>query len=241
MFYDRPKEPKTHTTTPYYVGNSVIGIKYTGGILLGTDLRLNYGGLNKYNNISDRLTRVNNHTIMGCSGEYSDFQEVKRILDEETLKDSLNSQTYLGPSEITNYLSSTCYYKRNKMDPYLISSVVGGVDFNGNLVLYNVDQFGTKLEGSYFATGMSGYFVNPVIERELPKKDVVFTRKQAIDLLEKCFKVLYHRDTRAGSNIKYAYLELDNNNTLVYGDLEKSFKGNWNFENFRNPQNEFYR
>jgi len=238
MFYD---EPKQHTTQPMYTGNTVIGIKYTGGVLIGTDTRLNYGGLAKYQNISDRITRVNHNTLLGCSGEYSDFQEVTRILAEETLKDDLNSQSYLGPSEISNYLSTICYYKRNKMDPYMISNVVGGLDWNGNTVLFSVDQFGTKLQSDYFVTGFGAYFCSPIIEPELPKPGQVFTRKQALDCLEKCFKVIYYRDCKAGNNIKYSYLEKDSNNNLVFDEVEKSFKGNWSFEQFRTQTNEYYR
>jgi 20S proteasome subunit beta 7 len=238
MFYELPQ--KKHTTTAEYVGSTVIGVKYTGGILLATDTRLNYGGLAKYQNITDRLTRVNNNTIMGSSGEYSDYQELTRVLNEEVLKDSLNSRSYLGPSEITNYLSSICYYRRSKMDPYMTSTVVGGLDWNGTPVLYSVDQFGTKLESNYFATGMGNYFSQSIIEPELPKNGEVFTRRQAIDLLEKCFKVIYYRDCRAGNNIKYAYLERDSSNNLVYEEQERYFKGNWSHEHFRNSTNDRY-
>ena len=53
---------------------------------------------------------------MGCSGEYSDFQEITRMLREKADEDELfNSvDTFLGPEEFCNYLSFCCYNKRNK-------------------------------------------------------------------------------------------------------------------------------
>lgn len=241
MFYQKSKfEPKSHTTVPDYVGNSVIGIKYNNGVLIGTDTRLCYGGLAKYQNINNRISRINDNTIMGSSGEYSDYQEVTRILEEETQKDSLNSRSYLGPSEVTNYLSSIHYYRRNKMDPYLNSHVVGGVDWSGKTVLNMVDQYGTKLSGDYFVTGMGAYFSSPIIEPELARNIVNINRTAAIDVLEKCFKVIYYRDARAGNNIKYSWLEKEGE-TLVYDEMERSFKGNWGFSQFKTITNDLYK
>ena len=37
------KEPITHTTSPIYVGSSVIGMRYNNGVIIATDTRLNYG------------------------------------------------------------------------------------------------------------------------------------------------------------------------------------------------------
>lgn len=239
MFYQQ-KQPIKHTTDPAYVGSSVIGIKYNGGIIVGSDTRLNYGGLGKYHNIKDRIQRVNNNTIMGSSGEYSDYQEIQRILKEETLADDLNSQSYLGPKEISNYLSAICYYRRNKMDPYLTSCVVGGIDWDGSLVLFNIDQFGTKLQGDYFATGFGNYFLQKIIEDELKANNNSLSRRQAIDLVEKCFKVMYQKDCKAGNSIVISYLERGNEGIINYDELEKSFKGDWEFAQFRTLTNERY-
>jgi 20S proteasome subunit beta 7 len=221
MFY----EPKKHTTQPDYVGSSVIGMIYDKGIIIATDTRLNYGGLGIYHNVNTRVTRVNENTILGSSGEYSDFQEVTRILAEETLKDTLDSKAFLGPNEITNYLSAICYYRRNKMDPYLNSNVIGGIQDN-KPVLYNVDQFGTKLTNNYFATGFGNYFCQSIIETDVNFKNRILNRNEAIELIERCFKVLYFRDTRAGNNIKYGYLEKEENE-YIYEEFERSFRGTW--------------
>ncbi len=240
MFYQQT-QPIQHTTNPVYIGASVLGIKYTGGILIATDTRLTYAGIIPFRNINDRVLRVNENTMMGSSGDYSDFQEVTRILKEETLKDELNSsRSFMGPSEITNYLSSISYYKRNKMDPYLNTNIVGGFDWKGNIVLYSIDQFGTKLEGNYFTSSYGSYFCPPIIEPHIPKDNKTLSRREAINLLEKCFKVLYYKDCRGANNIKYAYLEKDENGNLVYDELERSFKGEWQFEQFKTLSNDRY-
>lgn len=237
MFY---QNPIVQSREAHYVGSTVIGIKYDKGIVVATDTRLNYGGLAKYQSINDRVTRVNSNTLLGASGEYSDFQEITRILREETLKDTLDSKGFLGPNEISNYISAICYYRRNKADPYLNSLVVGGVDpQSGKKVLYSIDQFGTKLEGDYFATGMGNYFSQSVIEPVVKARGETLTLTEATDLIETCFKTLYYRDCKAGNNIKYAYFEVYGQD-LVYNELERSFKGFWEFDRFRTVNNDAY-
>ena len=76
------KEPITHTTTPIYVGSSVIGMKYKDGIIIASDTRLNYGGMCKMMSVEDRVQQLTPRTVMGYSGEYSDLQETTRMLKE---------------------------------------------------------------------------------------------------------------------------------------------------------------
>jgi len=237
MFYSNENDIIKHTTSPVYTGSTVIGIRYKGGVVIATDTRLNYGGLAKYMNINNRIQRVNDNTIIGVSGEYSDFQEITRVLKEETQKDNLNSKSYLGPSELTNYLSSICYHRRNKQDPYWTSNLVGGVDWNGESVLYSIDQFGTKIQANYLVTGMGIHFCQSIIEPHLVNGREL-TRQEALAVVEECFKVLFYRDCRAGNNIIYGYMERDLNGNIIYDEIEKSFKGNWHFDGYMKASNE---
>ena len=163
------KEPITHTTSPIYVGSSVIGMKYNNGVIIATDTRLNYGSMCKEVDIQDRIQQLTPRTIIGYSGEYSDLQETSRQLHALTLSDTLEGNPCFGPVELSNYLASLHYYKRNKMNPYLNSVVIGGVDWNGDLVLMNIDPFGTLLQANYFTTSMAHYFCNAIIKPNYPK------------------------------------------------------------------------
>lgn len=228
---------RKHTTSPVYVGSSVIGMRYRNGVLLAADTRLNYGSLAKFFNIDNRVQRVNKNTVIASSGEYSDFQEVIRTLNEEALKDSLGGDSHLGPKELTNYLSALHYYRRNKMNPYLNGTIMGGIDWDNTPVLYSVDQFGTLLKGDWMLMGMAQYFCHSLIDPVYPKNPEEMTRELAQKLIEDCFKVLFYRDTRAGNYIKFVAMEYKDND-IHYETFEHALQTEWNYERFVAQANE---
>jgi len=228
---------KKYTTSPVYVGSSVIGMKFRDGVIIACDTRINYGNFAKYQNIDDRVQRINANTMMSSSGEYSDFQEVVRLLKEAALTDVLGTRSYLGPEEITNYLSSMHYYKRSKGNPYWNHTVTGGLSSEGKPVLYSVDQYGTLLKSDYQLVGMAIYFCNSIIEPEYPVNYEDLSQEDALNILRKCFKVLFYRDTRAGNNIKFSIMK-NHNGTVAYDELFEELQTEWDYERFRYQANE---
>lgn len=228
---------KKYTTNPIYVGSSVIGMKYKSGVIIACDTRLNYGSLAKFQNIDDRIIQINLNTMIGAAGEYSDFQEVTRILKEASLVDYLDGRSFMGPDEFTSYLSSLHYHKRNKMNPYWNSTVMGGIDWNGQPVLYGIDQFGTLLKSNYMLQGMAQYFCNAIISPEYPSNPEEITLEQAMELIRKCFQTLFYRDTRAGNRIKFSVMN-NNDGQITYDESFETLKTEWNYERFKFQANE---
>ncbi|KAG6413260.1 hypothetical protein SASPL_125968 [Salvia splendens] len=78
-------EADSHRTLyPYVTGTSVIGIKYKDGLLFAADMGDyvgSYGSTLRYKSV-ERLKSVGKHSVIGASGEISDFQEIMRYLDE---------------------------------------------------------------------------------------------------------------------------------------------------------------
>ena len=240
-FIQIPKSPITHTTDPIYVGSSVIGIKYDKGIIIACDTRLNYGSLCKIMH-TERIFQLTNRTIIGYSGEYSDMQETLRQLNSMVLEDNLssNNKPFLGPIELTNYLSSLHYYKRNKMNPYLNNVICGGIDWNGDIVLLNIDHFGTLLNANYFTTSMSHYFCNAILRNEYPKDPKDIGKDKAIDIIKKCFEVLFERHSQAGNVIQFAIIEKGNGDDIKFEKGEFELKGRWDADMYKNKTNEIH-
>ena len=238
-------DPVSHSLTVDYLGTSVIGIKYDKGIIIAADTRLNRGGSYLVmNNNEDRLQQLTNRTIIGYSGEFSDLQETTRILKELILQDELDSNNngFLGPNELSNYLSSIHYNQRNKMDPYLNSAISGGIDFNGDIVLTNIDSFGTFLTGDYFCTSMGSYFCYAILRKMYPDDPKKINREQAIEILKKCFEVLFYRDLSAGDVIKFIALEKQDaqGTQLVYFDSKFKIEGEWDYAVFNKCNEDYY-
>ncbi len=229
--------PKTHTTRPIYVGSSVIGMRYKNGLIIACDTRINYGSLAKFQNIDDRVQQINANTIMASSGEYSDFQEVTRTLKEASTQDYLEGKSYMGPKEFTAYLSSMHYYRRNKANPFWNSTVMGGINWDGQPVLYGLDQFGTLLSANYMMNGFAQYFCNSIIAPEYPSNPDDMSLDQAMALVRKCFEVLFYRDCGAGNRIKFGIMD-NSTGEVKYEERFENLETKWEYERFRNQANE---
>ncbi len=74
--------PSTRTQTPYVTGTSVLGVVYDGGVMLAADTLGSYGSLARFLSLS-RLRAVGARCVVGAGGEYSDFQQIHKLLDEQ--------------------------------------------------------------------------------------------------------------------------------------------------------------
>eukprot|EP00475_Leptophrys_vorax_P043202 TRINITY_DN8240_c0_g1_i2.p2 TRINITY_DN8240_c0_g1~~TRINITY_DN8240_c0_g1_i2.p2 ORF type:complete len:128 (-),score=41.49 TRINITY_DN8240_c0_g1_i2:422-805(-) len=121
-------EERKHTTDPIVTGTSVLGIKYNGGVMLISDTLASYGSMARFMSVP-RITKVNNSTVIGGGGEYSDLQAIRRLLHELTLEDFIAADgREVAPSEVHRYLTRVMYNKRSKVNPLYNQIIVGGFD-----------------------------------------------------------------------------------------------------------------
>jgi 20S proteasome subunit beta 7 len=78
--------PTTHTTTPILTGGSVIAVKYADGVLMCCDTLASFGSMSRYKDVR-RMAQLGDATLIGSSGEYSDFQNIVKTLREVHLDD----------------------------------------------------------------------------------------------------------------------------------------------------------
>lgn len=201
--------PKQHTTRPIVTGTSVLGIVYDGGVLLAADTLLSYGSMAKQQNAVRLRAIEGTTTVIGGSGEYSDFQYVSDLLEAKaleetttTLMDSLYEDNSANMNAVTvwNYLRMVMYSRRNKMNPLWNDLVVAGWA-DGAPFLGMVDKIGTTVADNFIATGFGSYLAMPIL-REKWRPDL--TEGEARALLEDCMKVLFYRDCRASCQMQLA-------------------------------------
>ena len=132
---------------PIVTGTSVLAIKYKDGIMMAADnlgssyafsvtphpfstfpILASYGSLARFKGVQ-RLHPVGDYTVVGASGDMSDFQYLQHLLDGLIISEETNLQDghTLGPAEIHEYLSRIMYQRRSKFDPLWNSLLVGGV------------------------------------------------------------------------------------------------------------------
>ena len=96
------------------------------GPLLTCNFTASYGSLARFKDIQ-RLHKVGNSTVIGASGDMSDFQAIQTLLDEVVIDEFTHGDGHdLGPAEVHEYLSRVMYSRRSKIDPLWNSILVGG-------------------------------------------------------------------------------------------------------------------
>lgn len=190
--------PRKHTSQPIVTGSTVIGIKYKDGVMLAADTLASYGSMARYKDMR-RLSRVGDCTLIGASGEMSDFQAIMKKLDAMDTEDNYQDDGYKrSPSEVFNFLRAVMYQRRNKGDPLWNHLLVGGFK-NGASFLGSVDMIGTAYEENFIATGFGAYMAIPLI-REKWYADM--DEGEARSLLEDCMRILFYRDCKASNRVQ---------------------------------------
>ncbi|KIM58013.1 hypothetical protein SCLCIDRAFT_129199 [Scleroderma citrinum Foug A] len=184
------------TQQPIVTGTSVLAIKYKDGIMMAADNLASYGSLARFKDIQ-RLHSVGKYTVMGASGDMSDFQYLQQLLQEIEIEESTQQDGHeLGPVEIHEYLSQVMYARRSKMDPLWNSLLIGGFK-DGKRFLSYVDLLGTTYTASTLATGFGAYIAQPLLRKAVEGYEDVLTAEQAQKILEDCMRVLFYRDARS--------------------------------------------
>ncbi|GMH08771.1 hypothetical protein Nepgr_010611 [Nepenthes gracilis] len=215
------------TQYPYVTGTSVIAITYKDGILMAADMGGSYGSTLRYKSV-ERMKAVGKHSILGGSGEISDFQEILRVLDELILYDNMwDDGNTLGPKEVHNYLTRLMYNRRNKFNPLWNSVVLGGVK-NGQKYLGMVNMIGVHYEDNHVATGFGNHLARPILRDEWHEN---LTFEEGVKLLEKCMRVLLYRDRSAVNKLQIAKITEEG----VTISPPYSLKTYWEFSAFKNP------
>ncbi|KAJ1080764.1 hypothetical protein NDU88_000955 [Pleurodeles waltl] len=213
--------PITRTLNPMVTGTSVLGVKFDRGVIIASDMLGSYGSLARFRNIS-RLMKVNDNIILGASGDYADYQYLKRNLDQMVIDEELVGDGHnYSPKAIYAWLTRVMYNRRSRMNPLWNTIVIGGF-YNGESFLGYVDKLGVAYESPTIATGFGSYLAQPLM-REVVEKKPLLTKDEARQLIDRCMKVLYYRDARSYN--RYEIATVTDSGVEIEGPL--SSETNW--------------
>lgn len=118
--------PMSHTSSPIVTGASVLAVKYADGVMLMADTMGSYGNMGMFKSLT-RLRQVNEFTLLGGGGEYSDLQYILKTIEGLRIADfAANDGATLTPSEIHSYLGRVMYNRRSKIDPLWNQLITAG-------------------------------------------------------------------------------------------------------------------
>jgi len=210
-------------------GASILGITYKDGVLMISDTLASYGSMARYKSVQ-RIEKVNDGAIVGASGEFSDFQYIKDLLEDLTDEEfDMDDGCEMSPSQIHSYLSRVMYNRRSKVNPLYNQLVIGGYDDKKKTgYLGAVDMYGSTFKENIVATGYGMYMALPLLRKgHSPDME----EKDARALLEKCMTVLFYRDCRTINKYNIAKV------TASGVEISKpySLPTKWDFKRFVNP------
>lgn len=246
--------PHKVTLSPIVTGTTVLGIKYADGVMMIADTLGSYGNLARYTDLR-RIRRVGDYTLIGASGEYSDFQFIMDNLHELVLAEHVaDDDAKLSAPEIHSYLSRMMYNRRNKQNPLWNKLLVAGVKkaaaalpaaagaassasstaaapsgAAGEPFLGYVDLIGTCFVDNYIATGYGLHMALPLIR---DRWRAGMTEGEARALLEDCMRVLWYRDCRALNKLTLAKITAEGAVISEPYVLETK----WDYRSFRVPK-----
>lgn len=218
---DQSQMPSMHTQQPIITGTSVLGLKFDSGVIIAADHMGSYGSLLRFNNI-ERLIRVGSETIVGVSGDISDFQHMERLLHDletqEEVYDSDGGHNLRAP-HIHEYLTRVLYNRRLKMDPLWNAVLVAGFDDDRTPFLKYVDLLGVSYGALALATGFGSHLAIPLLRKLVPYDldSVKVKEADAREAMVNAMRVLYYRDARASDKYTLAVL------SVVDGKVEVKF------------------
>ncbi|KAL6451313.1 PRE4 Proteasome subunit beta type-7 [Candida maltosa Xu316] len=220
-----------NTQQPIITGTSVVASKFKNGIIMAADHVGSYGSLMRFNNI-ERLIKVGKETVVGISGDISDLQYIKRLLDELEIDEEVydnDGGDYLRAPNVHEYLSRVLYNRRSKMNPLWNAIIVGGFDIDRTPFLKYVDLLGVTYHSSTIATGFGSHMALPLLRNLIPEdKDYVkVDEEQVTKAVQDSMRVLFYRDARSGEQYSVVVIRLNESS----GELEFSFVDNAKVEN----------
>lgn len=188
-----PMEVKTGTT--------IVGIKYSTGVVLCADTRSTSGPVvankncEKIHFISDK--------IMCCgAGTAADTRRVTRMASKEM---QLFAYKFMKDPYISHCERMICDYLHNYGGQIGAALVLGGIDCNG-IKLYSISPNGYSSSCEYTSLGSGSYAAITVLEGEFKSN---MTKDQAVELGCKAIKAGILNDLYSGSNIDVCIIDFD--------------------------------
>jgi proteasome beta subunit len=136
----------------YMKGTTTVGMICSDGVVLAADMRTTMGDLISSSD-SRKVHKIDGNLAMTGAGAVGDIQEIVRILRAQNEIYKMSENRPMSPKSATSLLS--IILQQNKMMPFWVQFLVGGLDGN-EPQLYTLDPYGGYGEEATFTATGSG-------------------------------------------------------------------------------------
>ncbi|XP_015122396.1 proteasome subunit beta type-1 [Diachasma alloeum] len=210
--YEAPGAKKVHFSPYADNGGSVVAIAGEDFAIIAAETRLS-AGFSIYTRDQEKLFKLSDKTVLGCSGCWCDTLTLTRILAARMQMYKHEHNKDMSTPATAQMLSTMLYYKR--FFPYYVSNILAGLDENGKGCIYSYDPIGHIERNMYRAGGSSGALLQPLLDnlvglknQENPEKEPI-TKEKALTIIKDMFISATERDIYTGDSVSIKIITKD--------------------------------
>ncbi len=200
----------------YMKGTTTVGIVCTDGVVIGADSRATMDTFIASTE-ARKVWKIDDNLGMTIAGLVGDAQELIRILKIQNEIYKMNENRALSPRSAATLLS--VILQENKMLPFYVQLIVGGVDGEGGQ-LYNLDAAGGYSEETKFTSTGSGSLTALGYLEDMYKPGM--TTKEAIKGAYRALSIAMKRDSATGNTITIAAITKSGYEEYTGKELERA-------------------
>ena len=188
-------------TQTFKTGTTTVGLVVKDAVILGTDKRASIGYF-VVSKTAEKLHMIQEHLYMTIAGGVADAQYLIDVLRAETSLYQLKREKSISVKSAGKLLANILY--QNKMYPFQVGLILGGVTEEEGPTLLNIGAYGSILPEKFCAVGSGQNFSYGVLEAKY--KDNL-TIKEGKQILIKAITSSIIRDMASGNGIDIAIVK----------------------------------
>ncbi len=200
----------------YMKGTTTIGIICSDGVVLAADTRATMGDYIASSE-TKKVNKIDNTLGMTFAGGAGDGQEIVRILKAQNEIYKMNEGRSMSPKSAASLLS--IILQQNKMYPYYVLLVVGGIDGSDEPQIYTLDPVGACQSESRFTVTGSGTEIAVGYLEDAYKKGI--STKEAIKIAAKALSLAGKRVSSTGDSMWVITISKSGYTEYSAKDIEK--------------------
>lgn len=200
-------------------GTTTVGIVFKDGVVLATEKRATMGNMIS-SKTAKKVMKITERIGLTIAGGVGDAQQLARIMNVECSLYEIRRGKEMKVSAAATLLSN--YLNNNRIAPYYVQLLVGGVD-EGGPCLYSVDALGgASREEDIVATGSGSPFAYGLLEDQFKES---MNEKEAVSLATRSLRTAMKRDAASGEGINVVVITGSKFEELPEKDIDKIIAG----------------
>jgi proteasome beta subunit len=197
-------------------GTTTVGVICSDGVVMGADSRATMDTFIASSE-ARKVWKIDDNLGLTIAGGVGDAQELVRLLKAQNEIYKMDEGKPLSPKSANSLLS--IIMQENKMMPFYVQLIVGGIDASGEPQLFSIDPVGgSSQESKFTATGSGSLTALGYIEESYKKG---MTTKDAVKLVAKALSIAMRRDAATGDHMTVVVISKSGFAEYTDKDLEK--------------------